>query len=130
MAETVCRSAERDIPPGIDWVEDNTDFFSITENGRSFFLCNDLPRARVERNYRNSRFSEAVVIEHVYPDRSTIVWPVRPPAMRGERDVIGFVCVDSDMTKVFDAPRDLAFGTTFASSLYSGMWLMGTGSTT
>lgn len=129
-AETVCRSAERNVPPGIDWVEDNTDFVEIAEDGRPFFLCNDLPRARIERNYRNSRFTDAVVLENAYPYRSTIVWPVRPLATRGERDVIGFVCVDSHKTNVFDAPRDLTFGATFAASLYSGMWLMRTGSTT
>ncbi len=123
--KTVCRSsgeAGGQSPSGIDWINDNTDFRKIFTGGQPLFFCNDLPS---EPGYRNSHLTDEMVAAGTYPYLATIVWPVRG---RGDRvsqvdrwDVIGFLCVDSTRSDVFDREIDVVPGEACAHALYSGL---------
>lgn len=122
---TVCRSsgsAGGRSETGTDWVNENTDFRLMLKEGYELFFCNDLP-AQLALGYRNSHFSDRVIASGEYPYRATIVWPVRG-RVEGSPDaweVIGFVCVDTPLARVFDRAIDVAPGAAFAHALYSGL---------
>ena len=126
--ETVCRSsghAGGQSVTGIDWINDNTDFRKIFNEGAEIFFCNDLP-AEIPKGYRNSHFTDDVIASGSFPYRATIVWPVRGRLGDPTRDVdrwevIGFLCVDTLRTYTFDRELDVAPGEVCAHALYSGL---------
>ncbi len=125
---TVCRSSGEpggESPTGIDWINDNTDFRKIFNEGAPVFFCNDLP-AEIPRGYRNSHFTEEVVASGDFPYRATIVWPVRGRITSGTAqvtrwEVIGFLCVDTLRADTFHRETDVAPGEACAHALYSGL---------
>lgn len=122
----LCASyAERPLRPDIDWVVDNTDFQGILA-GEPFFFCNDLP-AEVARGYKNSHWDRARITEwqanDSWPYRATIVWPIInvPTDPDAERDLTGFLCLDTTERGTFERDFDVPTGETFAHAMYSGM---------
>lgn len=118
---------ERPLRGGIDWVVDNTDFATIFVTGSRYFMCNDLP-AEVALGYQNSHWPREKIEEFrakdSWPYRATIVCPigsVPTNLVDGERDLVGFLCVDSPDVGTFDKDFDVPTGETFAHAMYSGM---------
>jgi hypothetical protein len=111
-----------------DWLEDNTDFDTLLRTSASYFLCNDLPR-EVGDGYENSHWDRAKIAEFrkndSWPYRSAIVWKIvgSPYSSSGdtERDLAGFLCVDSQHLGTFSKDFDVPTGQTFAHALYSGL---------
>ena len=122
----LCASyADRPVRPAIDWVVDNTDFETIFVTGSPYFLCNDLP-AEVGKGLKNSHWTRERIADFQasdsWPYRSAIVWPIGSVSSgSGDRDLVGFLCVDSKAVGIFDRDFDVPTGETFAHAMYSGM---------
>lgn len=119
---------ERRTRTSVDWVEDNTDFFTILRNGDRHFLNNDLP-GEMANGYKNSHWPREQIAqfqrEDSWPYRSTIVWPIQGlPYQAGghaEMDLAGFLCVDATPVDTFRKDFDVPTGESFAHALYSGL---------
>lgn len=131
-----CRSSESAADPVAQWVpiSENTDFDALCRGKtRRFWLSNDIS---VEPNYKNSSLRDLYGGEwkEYFKNRrcryiSTIVWPVAVNSSRnsGEAkaapdDLVGFLCVDSKVKKVFNLDYDVDLGFALAESLFSVLY--------
>lgn len=124
LVSTLCRGNEDVGAPrhAPDRVGDNTDFRQIFADNRSHFFSNNLP-GDLSRGYKNSHWNERDIQDGTVDYRATIVWPIeRGPISRLDHDVpreiIGFLCVDTQSTGVFLESYDVALGASFAQALY------------
>lgn len=123
----LCASyTDRPVRPTIDWIVDNTDFETVFVTG-SPFLCNDLP-AEVGNGLKNSHWPRDKIAEfqanESWPYRAAVVWPIggsHGGSDGADRDLVGFLCVDSKQVGIFDRDFDVPTGETFAHAMYSGM---------
>ena len=122
---TLCRSEEEDIEYSSDGdlIRENTDFKRIFEENDAYFFCNDLPAELGKGLYRNSHWDRATIQAQSFKYRATIVWPISrararmaPPSK--EREVIGFLCVDTPTTNAFIETHDVPIGMAFAGALH------------
>jgi hypothetical protein len=121
---TLCRSDEEDIEysPDGDLIRENTDFKRIFEENDAYFFCNDLP-TELGKGYQNSHWDRATIQAQSFKYRATIVWPISrararmaPPSK--EREVIGFLCVDTPTINSFIETYDVPIGMAFAGGLH------------
>jgi hypothetical protein len=106
-----------------DRIVDNTDFKQIFREPRGFFICNDLPAARISKGYKNSHWNEQVIENESFEYRATIVWAIdraAPDLADGKdaREIIGFLCVDTLQTSAFHDTYDVALGAAFSQVLH------------
>ncbi len=122
---TLCRNSEEMEKARIvrDRIGNNTDFKNIFVEDALFFFCNDLP-AQLKKGYQNSHWDEDVIRSEKFDYRSTIVWPIGrsrllvPQGQQQAREIIGFLCVDSLATNVFNETYDVPLGAAFSQALH------------
>jgi hypothetical protein len=97
-----------------DWVHENTDFSHILDGKGNHFFSNDLPNLQSSGKYLNSHPGATY--------KSTIVWPIRKLVTSSidqrVQPFLGFLCVDSEDTDVFDPVLDFSIGAGIADTLY------------
>ena len=100
----------------------NTDFARVLDQtaGMRCFFSNDLDN---ETGYRNEH-RDGAVGPHQYDYNSTIVWPIQRKRSDGTVLLIGYLCVDSLQTNVFQYNNDFYLGAAYADSLYTVLTLM------
>lgn len=125
---TYCRS--EDIPEpepakGVDWVDDNTDFDELmyTPSMKCYFK-NNLPYP----GYMNSHWTSKQMEKGEMDYRATIVFPIRKRLLgdtagketsyHPDQDILGFLCIDSQVKNVFNRRYDIEIGCTFSDALY------------
>jgi hypothetical protein len=101
------------------FVDRNTDFellFLHPEKHRWFF-ANDLEDYARTHSYRNSSWDGDAPRDY----HSTCVWPIqkRDDTNQRNHDIVGFLCVDSLETNIFDERFDFDAGACVADSLYT-----------
>jgi hypothetical protein len=121
---TLCRNTGEDEAPHPerDRIGNNTDFRQIFAENTDYFFSNNLP-AQLNKGYQNSHWTERVIQTETFPYRATIGWPIsrsrqidrRAPQ---ERDVIGFLCVDTQAVNVFNEAYDIPLGAAFSQALH------------
>jgi hypothetical protein len=121
---TLCRNTGEDEAPHgeRDRIGNNSDFRQIFTGNTACFFSNNLP-AQLNRGYQNSHWTEHVIQTKAFSYRATIVWPIarsrqidrRAPQ---ERDVIGFLCVDTQAVDVFNETYDVPLGAAFSQALH------------
>jgi hypothetical protein len=119
---TLCRNVDQDpVYTGPDRIGNNTDFKQIFVENANCYFSNDLP-GELKRGYQNSHWSERVIQERQFEYTATIVWPIgRSWALGNEerkREIIGFLCVDTLATGVFNKTYDVPLGAAFAQALH------------
>ena len=113
-----------------DFVSDNSDFEDLFKREHDVFFANDLRDLTRRGQYKNSHWSAETIANKEYTYLSTIVWPIskklndpssapKVGAISDVHDLLGFLCVDSLKTGVFDPETDVALGAAFASTLYA-----------
>ncbi len=106
-----------------DLISNNTDFRHIFVENSLYFLCNDLP-AQLNKGYQNSHWDEKLIQAGVYEYRSTIVLPIGKSRILNSqegvprREIIGFLCIDTQATNAFSATYDVPIGQAFAQALH------------
>jgi len=119
---TLCRSESQVESQADDRISNNTDFRAIVEDDLSYYRCNDLV-AELAKGYQNSHWTPQAIGSGAIKYRATIVWPIaraRPLGMRNipQREVIGFLCVDTQSINVFNDTFDPPIGSAFAGVLH------------
>lgn len=121
---TICRSSQEVEQPHLerDRIGNNTDFKQIFVENSEYFYCNDLP-AQLKLGYQNSHWDEKTIQSGAFTYRATIVWPIAhskksPNQAADRREIIGFLCVDTPATNVFNEVYDVALGAAFAQALH------------
>jgi hypothetical protein len=124
LVSTLCRDNEEGDPPrhAPDRIGENTDFKQIFTENAMLFFSNDLI-AQLKRGYRNSHWREEDIEKGNLDYLATIVWPIErsltPYALQPQqREIIGFLCVDTKQVKTFQKTYDEALGASFAQTLY------------
>lgn len=121
---TLCRNTEEDEAPHLerDRIGNNTDFRQIFTDNDAYFFCNNLP-AQLNKGYQNSHWDAHTIQTNAFDYRATIVWPIarsrridrRAPE---QREIIGFLCVDTRSTDVFNETYDVPLGAAFSQALH------------
>jgi hypothetical protein len=122
---TLCRDNAGGPPTPSDerehFVSENTDFELLFMKRWKYrwYHSNDLES---ENPYKNSNWGD----DSPHDYRSTCVWPIqKTDETDGDRhDTLGFLCVDSLDTDIFDSRFDFHVGASIADSLYPLMRLM------
>ncbi len=122
---TICRSSSQEVEqPHLerDRIGNNTDFKQIFVEDSEYFYCNDLP-AQLKLGYQNSHWDEKTIQSGAFNYRATIVWPIAHSLKSSNqtaerREIIGFLCVDTPATNVFNEVYDVALGAAFAQALH------------
>jgi len=121
---TLCRNEPVDNADNHrDLISNNTDFRQIFVETSLYFLCNDLP-AQLNKGYQNSHWDEKLIQAGIYEYRSTIVLPIGKSrilnSQKGapQREIIGFLCIDTQVTNAFSATYDIPIGQAFAQALH------------
>lgn len=127
VVSTLCRHEEEAEPPRHrpDQIGDNTDFMQIfTENKPTFFSNNLI--AQLKQGYRNSHWREEDVQNDRFDYVATIVWPIERGSTSSdqpsEREIVGFLCVDTLKAGAFVKTYDEALGASFARALFLAMY--------
>lgn len=119
-----CR--ERDGKEGkLHLLINNTDFCSIINRDKSYFICNDVTKSE---HYQNSSFK---LCPEMPKYKSTIVWPIRYVYKTNEiategnhdQDIYGFLTIDSFSEKAFNVRYDADLGAVISDSLFPVMHL-------
>jgi len=109
---------------GVDLVKENTDFSELLNKAESFWLSDDVASMP---GYINSHYTREEIASGRMSYRSVLVWPVRvvtaTDATGSDVDLLGFLCVDSPETGIFDKRRDVSPGQILAHSLYPSLRL-------
>lgn len=103
----------------------NTDFCSIINRDKPYFICNDVTNSE---HYQNSSFK---LCPEMPKYKSTIVWPIRYVYKANEiaeggshdQDIYGFLTVDSFSEKAFNVRYDVDLGAAVSDSLFPVMHL-------
>jgi hypothetical protein len=121
---TLCRNTEEDEAPHLerDRIGNNTDFRQIFTENDAYFFCNNLP-AQLNKGYQNSHWDAHIIQTNAFDYKATIVWPIarsrridrRAPE---QREIIGFLCVDTRATDVFNETYDVPLGAAFSQALH------------
>ena len=121
---TLCRNEALDSPDNRrDLISNNTDFRQIFVDNSLYFLCNDLP-AQLNKGYQNSHWDEKLIQSGAFEYRSTIVLPIarsrllEPTKGASRREIIGFLCIDTQAINAFNATYDVPIGQAFAQALH------------
>ena len=122
---TLCRDNAGGPPTPSDehshFVSENTDFELLFMKRWKYrwYHSNDLEN---ENPYKNSNWTDDAPRDY----RSTCVWPIQKTDDTDDNrhDTLGFLCVDSLDTDIFDSRFDFHIGATIADSLYPLMRLM------
>ena len=96
------------------FVDQNTDFESLFKNpGQRWFVSNNLMTLE---HYKNSSWHGDGPRDY----QSTCVWPIQKRDAFGntKHDILGFLCVDSQGTGIFDERFDFWVGAGIADALY------------
>lgn len=124
VVSTFCRDNESGEPPRHvpDRIGENTDFRQIFTENAAYFFSNDLI-AQLKKGYKNSHWHEDDIAKGNLAYQATIVWPIERTVTAGttqpaERQVLGFLCVDTKQTGAFQQTYDDALGASFAQALY------------
>lgn len=121
---TLCRNSDEEEMPHVerDRIGNNTDFRKIFAENAAYFFSNDLP-GQLKKGYQNSHWDEHTIETNAFSYRATIVWPIgrsrnldrRAPQ---KREVIGFLCVDTPATGIFNETYDVPLGAAFSQALH------------
>jgi hypothetical protein len=108
-----------------DWLNDNSDLCELFTNPQQRrFISNDLQALYNRGAYRNSHLPGEFT-QWPLPYRSAMVWPIRrlggASVLHPDHELLGFLCVDAQMTNVFVERFDFEMGALFADALYSYM---------
>lgn len=122
---TLCRNTEdEDEAQRIerDRIGNNTDFRQIFTENAAYFFCNNLP-AQLNKGYQNSHWDERTIQSKSFRYRATIVWPIGrsrnvDQRVLQQREIIGFLCVDTSATDVFSETYDVPLGAAFSQALH------------
>jgi len=121
---TLCRNEPvEDSMRRRDLISNNTDFRQIFEENALYFISNDLP-AQLHKGYQNSHWDEKLIQSGAFEYRSTIVLPIGRSRFLGmqpgtsRREIIGFLCIDTQATNAFNATYDVPIGQAFAQALH------------
>jgi len=127
---TLVSTAERQVvlpPEHVDWVDTNTDFARILQGTKDpYYYSNDL-YAELSNGYRNSHFNDGLLERATSADdlpyAATMVWPIRTSVEKDAQGrptwrTLGFLCVDSPKSHVFDRRLDAPIGAVLANALY------------
>jgi hypothetical protein len=121
---TLCRNTDEDEAQHIerDRIGNNTDFRQIFTENAVYFFCNNLP-AQLNRGYQNSHWDARIIQANTFDYRATIVWPIARSRLidrraREQREIIGFLCVDTPATDVFNETYDVPLGAAFSQALH------------
>jgi hypothetical protein len=117
------------IPSRPDYISDNTDFEELFDGSGTYFFSNDLRVLSQGGQYKNSHWTRDTVEARRFEYLATIVWPIHKTvsnasaakdlnAITDYHDLLGFLCVDSLETDVFDQNQDVGFGAAYADALY------------
>jgi hypothetical protein len=121
---TLCRSTDEDEAQHIerDRIGNNTDFRQIFTENAAYFFCNNL-LAQLNKGYQNSHWDARTIQANAFDYRATIVWPIARSRLidrraREQREIIGFLCVDTPATDVFNETYDVPLGAAFSQALH------------
>lgn len=132
--ETWIRDSDSEINAHSDepkhWICGNTDFYRLfsakNPKTNNYFIENNLPK---RHNYKNTSFQMYGEPDGKWtlPYKSTIVWPIRRMTLRenhdseqlsDNQDVLGYLCIDSNVKDIFNDSYDIHFGAIVADSLF------------
>lgn len=124
LVSTLCRDNEGAGPPrhSPDRIGDNTDFRQILAENSAAFFSNDL-ESMLAQGYRNSHWTDEVIRNKSFDYLATIVWPIEqgatsPYDKAEQREIIGFLCIDTLTKGAFVKTYDEALGASFSRALY------------
>jgi hypothetical protein len=114
-----------------DYVSDNTDFEELFLGNDVVFVSNDLRRLSGKGQYKNSHWTSDTIEKRTYRYLSTMVWPIHkvlnaPPdataaTISPDHDLLGFLCVDSLATNIFQRDVDYGLGAAYADMFYTAL---------
>lgn len=124
QVSTVCRDEATGPQPTDDspaHVDQNTDFevLFLQRDKFRWFMSNDLTRMP---GYKNSSWELGIPKTYT----STCVWPIQKMGAGADNthDVLGFLCVDSQVPGIFDKRFDFHVGAAIADGLYAVLKLI------